>query len=148
MSLKIYINEEEQDFRKEYNNNILLDIQVSRTFALLPISGASYSGSLTSATSVKLIKIQLDSPFSIIEEITLPNSVITYSNGQFKVDQDVDIGVSLDECVYYLEFENGENKYKSEAFLVQVINNQLSADNNFWTADSTLITADQTNLEK
>lgn len=146
MSLKIYINEEKQAYLKQGNNNILAGIQVSPTYKLLPIKDAVYSGSLTSATSVKLVKIERNTPFNVISETTLSNSVITYSGGQFKIDQTVDIGISLDKCIYYLEFENGENKYTSEVFLVQEISAKLSADNLFWTADSTLITADQTNL--
>jgi hypothetical protein len=147
MSLKIYINEENQAFRKEGNNDALFGIQLGFTFKLPPIHGAVYSGSNTSATSVKLVQIKKDPPFEVEKETTLSNSVIKYENGEFKIDQDVLIGVTLEKCIYYLEFQNGENTYKSENFIVQESNQNLLASNNFWLASSTNILASQTNLE-
>jgi hypothetical protein len=147
MSLKIYINEENQAFRKEGNNDALFGIQLGFTFKLPPIHGAVYSGSLTSATSVKLVQIKKDPPFEEVKETTLSNSVIKYENGEFKIDQDIAIGLFLDNCVYYLNFKNGVNEYNSEAFLVQVSNQSITWDINWITWDNDNITFDQTNIE-
>lgn len=143
MALKIYINEEKQAFLKRGNNDLLSGIQYCRTYALPPIRDAYYSGTNTIITSVKLVEINRMT-LEDGEETALSTSVVTYSTDQFKVNQDVIVAGLTKGCVYYLEFTNGENIYKSEPFLVQEYSQKLSADQLFWTADSTLITADQT----
>lgn len=144
MALKTYIGEEKQAFFKRGNNNLLFGIQYCRTFALPPIKDAFYSGSNTSATSVKLVKVN-QLTLEDGEETTLSNSVITYSDGQFKIDQNVDIGTMEAGCVYYIQFENGENRYKTEPFFIQKFNQKLLASGT-WLASDTDILASDTNI--
>lgn len=147
MALKTYIGEEKQAFLKRGNNDLLLGIQYCRTYALPPIKDAYYSGSNTTITSVKLVEVNRMT-LEDIEETVLSTSIVTYSADQFKVNQNVAVSGLTKGCVYYLEFTNGENIYKTEPFLVQEFNQKLSADQLFWTADSTLITADNTLIIK
>lgn len=144
--IKTYINSERQAHLKKGNNDILFGIQISKTFMIPQIKDAVYTGSNTSATSVKLVKISNKKPYNTISETTLSNNVITYSDGEFKINYD-NLSISLDQCIYYLEFENGENIYKTEPFLVQEFNQKLLASGIYWLASSTDILASNTNYK-
>ena len=144
--LKVYTDSESQAYLKKGNNDLLFGIQFVPTFTLPQLKDAYYIDGSTSISSVKLIKISHLKHYSVIEETTLPNAYVTYSSGQFILNYNI-LTIDLDECVYYLQFDTGTYRYKTEPFLAQKFNQKLLASRTYWLASNTDILSSNTNYK-
>ena len=148
MSLKVFIDNAVQDFRKKSAPNIQFGLQTSPTFKLLPIFEAYESGSSDAPTEITAVKIENVFPFREISRTVLPTNLIVFDSNtnQYIIDNTKTITGLLDESIYYLEFKNGFNVFTTEAFLVKIMDIPITWDITIITFDSTLITFDQTNI--
>lgn len=151
MSLQVFINSTVQGFMKTGTGNLKLGLQNAPTYKLLPIHGA-HSLNSNSIVSIEAVKIGKNSSVTLgekeIDRTTLSNSLIVYDSSilQYIVDQDVILSELLDECIYYLEFNNGRDVFTTDAFLVQKMDLPINWSMLVVTFDSTLITFDTTTL--
>lgn len=148
MSLETYIDGQVQAFRKQGTADILLGLQNSTTFKLLPIFKAYESGSTAAPTEITAVQISKVYPFAELARVVLPTDVIKFDSGtnQYIIDNTKTIEGLLNETIYYLEFKNGFNVFETGAFLVKIMDHIIRWDMTIITFDSTLITFDQTNL--
>jgi len=123
MSLRCYTGNEEQTFLWDISGETLFGLQNSAKNKLLKIYGAEYATNET-ITSIKAIKINTAN--EIIDETDLPTDLIGYYNDQYQTLDDKLLVNNLDECIYYLEFNNG-TVFKTEPF--KVINISYETNN-------------------
>ena len=143
MSLKIYRDGKVQDFLKTGTGNLLFGIQISRDFKLIPIYNAYPEFNISNPVSIAAVKITIDK--KEIERVVLPIDLISFdiNTNQYLVDDSKVINPLMDAGIYYLEFSNGVNIFKSEAFLITKESYFITADMGIITADSGEYTADQ-----
>lgn len=148
MSLETYIDGQVQAFKKQGAPNVLFGLQNSTTFKLLPIFKAYESGSTDAPTEITAVQISKTYPFAELARVTLSTDLIVFDSGsnQYLIDNTKTITGLLNETIYYLEFKNGLNVFETEAFLVKVMDHNITWDMTIITWDSTLITFDLTTL--
>ncbi len=153
MAIKTYKDPEVQDFMKSGTGNLRFGEQYAATYKLPIIYDAhEISETATAITSITAVKIGSKSSYNYgIEEISrtsLSVNLIDYDSTteQYITDTDLLLASLLDECIYYLEFQNGHNLFKTDAFLVQEMTFLIRADNTLKTADNTVYTTDQTHF--
>lgn len=146
MAVKTYIFPEIQDFMKIGTGNLRFGEQQAATYKLPVIYEAYAKGSTASPTSITAVKIKTDK--TEISRTSLATDLIIYdaATDQYLTDQSKLLASLLDNCIYFIEFENGFNLYKTDAFLVQEMNLPITWDMTVITFDSTLITFDETIL--
>lgn len=133
MSLRCYSGNEEQSFLWDISGETLFGLQSSAKNKLLKIYGAEYATDET-ITSLKAVKI--NTVGETLEEIDLSIDLLGYYNGQYQTLDDKLLTSNLDECIYYLEFNNGTT-FKTEPFKVidisYEVNNFVFMDENNFT---------------
>jgi len=143
MSLKIYINSEIQSFKKVGSGDILAGLQKSKTFKLLQIYDA-YSDVSNAITKFEVV--ELNQIGNEIGRQTLPNSIIKYNNGQYVIDFTQDLGFMLEPGIYYFEFLNGKDIFKSDIFIAKKIDIEITADMTIITADNDIVRVNDENI--
>jgi len=127
MSLKTYINDEIQAFRKVATQSMPFGLQLAPDNTILGIHGAYPVMSTAQPTSIDLVKIATVGTFDSlnfiynykeIERISLPIGIIQYnvSAAQYLADTEIEFDSPVDECIYFIEFTNGSDTFKTEAF--------------------------------
>ncbi len=147
MSLKTYRSPEVQGFLKPGSPDLLFGLQNARTYKLLTLFEANeIAETATSITSITAVKIRIDK--TEISRTSLSVNLIVYDSAteQYVIDTDLLLASLLDQCIYYLEFQNGHNLFKTEPFLVKEMTFLIRADNTLKTADNTVYTTDQTHF--
>ena len=117
MSLKVYniTQGEVQDYIKEGTPDLLSGIQFGMYTKLLPIyNGNSAASAITEVTAVKL-----NASGSELSRTSLATDLIIHDAGTSQYLIDEDKRLSLDECIYLIEFKDANFTFQSEPFLVQ-----------------------------
>lgn len=134
MSLKTYIDNQIQAFRQKSSQGLLVGLQGSPTNNILPIFGAHIGESSSDIIEINLVKISdvgtYDSSaqlynFKELEKISIDSNKMKFDIGsnQYVIDNSIDIELELDKCIYFLEFTNGFDTYKTDAFYANPIYN-------------------------
>jgi hypothetical protein len=111
MALKIFIGDEIQDFLKEGSAETLFGLQLAPKNKMLLIYGAVW-GSSDSITSVEAVKIGANK--REISRTTLANTLIIFNTDKYIVDVAESYASDLDLCIYYIEFANASETFKTE----------------------------------
>jgi len=143
MSLKTYKNTEIQDFTKFGSGDLLLGLQKSNTFKFPEIYDA-YTDSSNSIAKIELVRINKNG--KEIDRTILDNSVLKVENGQILINEYYIFPKNLAEQIYYLEFNNGFDIFKTDPFLIKEMNTKITADITFLTADNNIIRVNDTNI--
>lgn len=128
MSLNTYINDKIQGFRKQGCQSLLFGLQIVPSNVLPYIYNAYPGLSNANPISIELVKISSKLKYNSgtyiwdyteIERTSLPLNSIQYdaTTGQY-LTQDIDLTALLEECIYFIEFTNGSDIYRTEAFKV------------------------------
>jgi len=112
----------------------------------LPMFAFNSEGTSATITSVTATRVNINGVE--FETITLPTSCVKYNaSGYYYYDETVSLGVTFDDCIYYLTISNGIKTWKSQFFTTfeEGLSFSVTFDSEVTTFDIDSLTFDQTN---
>jgi len=116
--LRTYKNNVKQDFLRDFQGYRGYGIPICDGVVPLQIFGAYSEENTISSVVLK----RIDARDEVLETITLNVNIIKYYLDQYVVDNTKLYNVAITEGVYFMEFADGVNIFRTQIFKIEPIN--------------------------